>query len=369
VKGADLALLVADASVGLTAEDEAVAKLLRRHSERVLVVANKVDSDKREADAWELAGLGLGPVHMVSALHGRGVGDLLDEVVRRLPETGELADGGGTGGTDADEGVVGGNVGDDSAATAVAIVGRPNVGKSTLFNRIVGDDRAIVHDVPGTTRDAIDTVVETEDGPMRFIDTAGMRRKSKIEEGSEYYSFVRSLAAVDRADVAVLVVDATAGVTHQEQRIAERVDAAGSPVVLALNKWDLLDTEARLKLADETADRLGFLSYAPVLRISARTGLGVHRLLPALRDAIAAYHRRVPTAELNNAVRSAQAAHPAPGARILYAVQGTAEPPTITLFATKRLSPPYLRYLERSLRERLKLGPAPVEFRVRLRGS
>jgi GTPase len=364
VRDADLVLLIADAAVGMTDEDEVVARALRPFSDKVLLVANKVDSEHREADSWALASLGLGDPFMVSALHGRRIGDLLDAVVARLPAEAPAlrarppaAEGGQA--RPAVEGAV-----------SVAIVGRPNVGKSTLFNRIVGEDRSVVHDVPGTTRDAIDTVVETPDGPIRFIDTAGMRRKSRIEEGTEYYSLVRSLEAIDRSDVALLVIDATEGVTHQEQRLAERVDVAGSPIILVLNKWELLDTERRLELAAEVEDRLGFLRYAPVIRISALSGLGVHKLLPAIRAAIEAYHRRIPTARLNVAIKEAQARHPAPGgARILYAVQGAVDPPTVTLFASRRLPPPYLRYVERQLRESFELGPSPLQLRVRLRAK
>ncbi|MGA2529391.1 MAG: ribosome biogenesis GTPase Der [Acidimicrobiales bacterium] len=359
LEGSDLVLLVLDATTGITGEDEVVAQLIRRHKGPVIVVANKVDSEKREMDAWELAGLGLGEPAMVSALHGRGVGDLLDDVVSQLPEPSEPTEG-----ID-DAGSPSGAV---SAVPAVAIVGRPNVGKSTLFNRLSGEERSVVHDLPGTTRDAIDTLIETEDGTVKLIDTAGMRRRARSGEGPEYYSLVRALRALDRADVALLVLDATEGVTHQDQRLAERIDASGSPVVILLNKWDLLDTEARLEVSDAVADRLAFLGYAPVLRVSAMTGLGVHRLLPAVAEAMGAYHRRIPTGRLNDGLRSAQAAHPAPGgARILYGVQGAVDPPTITLFATRRLPAPYMRYLERSLRERFELGPTPIDLRVRVR--
>jgi GTPase len=358
VAEADLVLFVADAAVGLTTEDEAVANMLRRLPGRVVLVANKVDSGRREVDGWELAGLGLGDPVMVSALHGRGVGDLLDLVVSLLPEVVEPTDE-----TDEEGDPV------DERTISVAIVGRPNVGKSTLFNKIVGDERSVVHDVPGTTRDAIDTVIETDDGPLRVVDTAGMRRKSRIGDGSEYYSFVRSIAAIDRSDIALLVIDATEGVTHQDQRLAERVDAAGSPIIVVLNKWDLLATAARLEVSGEVAERLAFLEYAPILRISAKSGLGVHKLLPSVRAAIDAYHRRIPTAKLNAAISAAQSRHPAKGARILYAVQGAVDPPTVTLFASHRLHPTYLRYVERSLRESFDLGPSPLQLRVRVRGS
>ena len=366
LREADLVLLVLDTTTGVTGDDTVVAQLVRRSGGAVIVVANKVDSDRREVDAWEFAGLGLGEPAMVSALHGRGVGDLLDEVVKQISEcsgTGwhRVSTGGrpraGAARSEGDHGV-----------PAVAIVGRPNVGKSTLFNRLSGEERSVVHDLPGTTRDAIDTVIETDDGAVKLIDTAGMRRRARSGEGPEYYSLVRALRALDRADVALLVLDATEGVTHQDQRLAERIDASGSPVVILLNKWDLLDTEGRLEVSEAVADRLAFLGYAPVLRVSAKTGLGVHRLLPAVQEAMNAYHRRIPTGRLNDGLRSAQAAHPAPGgARILYGVQGAVDPPTVTLFATRRLPPTYLRYLERSLRDRFELGPTPIEIRVRVR--
>jgi GTP-binding protein len=366
---ADLVLFVLDAMSGITADDDAVAQLLRRVSDKVLPVANKVDSANQEADAWALASYGFGVPFLVSALHGRSIGDLLDVVVDRLglePDPIEIAG-------DIDDESDGGDVPDEQpereVVASVALVGRPNVGKSTLFNRLVGDERVIVHDMPGTTRDAIDTIVETEEGAIRFIDTAGLRRRSRVGTGSEYYSLVRSLAAIDRADISVLLIDATEGITHQEQVLAERVDIAGSPILIALNKWDLADTERRLAIADELEDRLGFLAYAPVLRISAKSGLGVHRLLPALRVTIDAYHRRVPTGKLNEVIKQIQAEHAAPGSRILYAVQGAIDPPTMTLFVTKRLHESYLRYLEHQLRERFEFGPTPLKLRVRLRGS
>ena len=354
IKEADLLLFVVDTAVGITDEDDRVAALLRRAGRPVLLVANKVDSDSREADAWAFSRLGLGDPWPVSAVHGRGTGDLLDEVVKQLPP---------------DEDIVVEPAEDEDGTPAVAIVGRPNVGKSTLFNRLIGDERSIVHDLPGTTRDTIDTVVETDEGPVRFVDTAGMRRKSRIDEGAEYYSLVRALQAIDRADAALLVIDATEGVTHQDQRLAERIDAAGSPVVVVLNKWETLDAEGRASVTEDIADRLAFLGYAPVMKISAKTGLGVHKLLPALQQAIEAYHRRVPTGELNRVVQAAQAAHASPGARILYATQGATDPPTFTLFSNHTLPAPYLRYIERMIREHFGFGPTPLKLRVRKRAG
>ena len=352
IRDADAILFVVDTAVGITGEDEQVAALLRRSGRPVLVIANKVDSDRRENDAWELLALGLGDPWPVSALHGRGTGDMLDQLVAQLPDE-----------------VPEPTPEPETPETGVAIVGRPNVGKSTLFNRLIGEDRSIVHDMPGTTRDTIDTLVETDEGPVRFLDTAGMRRKSRVGEGAEYYSLVRALQAIDKAAAAVLVIDATEGVTHQDQRLAERIDAAGSPVVIILNKWELLDAEAKADVSDQVADRLAFLGYAPVLKLSARTGLGVHKLLPALGEAMDAYHRRVPTAELNSVVQAAQAAHPSPSGRVLYATQGATDPPTFTLFTNRQLPAPYLRYLERKIREHFAFGPTPLKLRVRRRAG
>jgi len=356
---ADVLLLVLDTTVGVTEEDARVARLLHRTSKPVFVVANKVDDERREADAWAFSRLGLGDPIPVSGLHGRGSGDLLDAVVDALPPEADVP---------AED--------DGPGPFSVAIVGRPNVGKSTLFNRLVGDERVVVHDEAGTTRDAVDTVVDTPDGPLRFVDTAGLRRRSRVDEPSEYYGNVRALEAVNRADAALLVIDAAAGVTHQDQRLAERIDAAGTAIVVLLNKWDLLDgdTERRRDVLTDIGDRLGFLGYAPVLKTSGLTGRSLARILPALREAEAAYHRRIPTAALNRVVQEAQAAHPPSSVRrrrprILFATQGATDPPTVTLFATDALPPTYLRYLERRLREAFELGPAPLKLRVRRRSA
>jgi GTP-binding protein len=364
VADADVVLFVVDVVTGATEDDARVAELLRASGKPVLLVANKVDDTGREHQMWELMSLGLGEPHPVSALHGRGTGDLLDTVVGLLPP--EEDD--GTGGEDDGLDVVA--EGDGAGAVAVAIVGRPNVGKSTLFNRLTGDDRAVVHDLPGTTRDTVDTVVETDLGPLRLVDTAGMRRRSKIDEGTEYYSLVRALQAVDEADVALLVIDATDGVTGQDQRLAERIDAAGSPIVVMLNKWDLLDADERAELRWQVADKLRFVGDAPVLPISALSGKGVHKLFPALEASVDAYRRRVPTAKVNAVIRDAQLAQSAPGgARVLYATQGAANPPTFTLFVNRELPRTYLRYLERKLREAFDLGATSVKLRVRRRGE
>ena len=354
IADADVAIMVVDTRVGLTADDEQVADLLRRRTGPTFVVANKVDDVSHEAGIWEFMALGLGEPMPVSALHGHGAADLLDAVVADFAEfdPADLVDSGD----------------DDPGTVGIAIVGRPNVGKSTLFNRLIGEDRSVVHDQPGTTRDSVDTIVETEFGPVRFIDTAGMRRKARIDEETEYYSLVRALRSIDGADVALLVIDATIGITHQDQRLAERVDAAGCPVVVILNKWELLDTEARDDVTDQVAQKLKFLADPPVLKISAMSGKGVHRLLPILSGTIDDYHRRIPTRDVNRVIRQAQSAHPAPGgARVLYATQGATDPPTFTLFVNRPLHRTYLKYIENTLRNDLDMGTTPIKLRVRKR--
>lgn len=361
---ADVILLVVDVTIGVTDEDLAVARVLKRSGRPVRVVVNKVDSSQREADSWDALSLGLGDPWPISALHGRGTGDLLDDVASLLPEAPEAGEG-----VEGDLPVPSGVHGGVGQVPRVALVGRPNVGKSTLFNRLVGDERSVTHDAPGTTRDAVDTVVETPEGTVCFIDTAGMRRKSRTERGTEYFSVLRALDALDRADIALLIIDATAGVTHQDQRLAERIGAAGCPVVVVLNKWELVATEDRTDILVDIGDRLAFLGAAPVLKVSALSGLGVHQILPAVAAAEEAYHSRIPTGELNRALKSIQVAHPPVGAKIQYAVQGATDPPTFTLFTNGRLQPTYLRYVERGLRERFELGPTPIKLRVRAKGA
>jgi GTP-binding protein len=372
VREADVVLFVVDASVGMTDDDQAIANWIRRTATDVIVVANKSDNERREAEMWEFMGLGLGEPIPVSALHGRRAGDLLDVVVehfQQIDRDRSAADGS----EESESGSVDVEVGErwtdeDVAPPRIAIVGRPNVGKSTLFNRLVGEDRAVVHDMPGTTRDSIDTVADTEDGPLVFIDTAGMRRKGKIDDSAEYYSFVRALRAIDDADVALLVIDATIGITAQDQRLAERVDASGCPILLVLNKWELVGTEERLDVQAELNRKLAFVGDAPVLKISALTGKNVDKLRPRLQEAIAQYHTRVPTKDVNRVLAAAQQRQPAAGgAKVLYAVQGAIDPPTFTLFVNRELRQDYLRYLERTIREEFELGSTAVKIRVRKR--
>jgi GTP-binding protein len=347
---ADLVLLVVDVTTGLVEEDTHAARRALRSGRPVLLVVNKVDDALHEASSWEFLSLGAGDPHTVSAQHGRGTGDLLDIIVERLNENRvveEVADA------------------DDDGALRVAIVGRPNVGKSTLFNQLIGEERSVVHDMPGTTRDAIDTLVSTDVGLIRFIDTAGMRRRAKTEAGLETYAVLRSLDALDRSDIAILVIDATLGATGQDQRLAERISAAGCPSLVVLNKWELVPVDERDSVLSTVGEKLAFLGDAPVMKTTATSGKGVHRILPALAIAAADYQKRVPTGALNRAIRDLQIKQPAPTGKIRYAVQGATEPPTFTLFIAGRLPQTYLRYVERSLRERFSLGSQPLRVRVR----
>ncbi len=349
--GADLVLLVVDVTTGMVDEDTHAARWALRSGRPVVLVVNKVDDAQHEASSWEFLSLGAGDPHTVSAQHGRGSGDLLDFIVDELGEAREVEETAEA---------------DDDGALRVAIVGRPNVGKSTLFNQLIGEERSVVHDMPGTTRDAIDTLVQTDVGLIRFIDTAGMRRRAKTEAGLETYAVLRALDALDRSDIAILVIDSTVGATGQDQRLAERISAAGCPSLVVLNKWELVPVEERDSVLATVGEKLAFLGDAPVMKTTATSGKGVHRILPALSIAAADYGKRVPTGALNRAIRDLQMKQPAPTGKIRYAVQGATEPPTFTLFVAGRLPTTYLRYVERSLRERFELGSSPLRVRVRV---
>lgn len=360
MEDADLVLFIVDGTTGVTEEDAQAASVLRRKNKPVRLVVNKVDDPRRDAQIWEFMELGLGEPKGLSALHGTGSADLLDEIIALVDELDSSREGDALDADDEGE--------DERGEIAVSIVGRPNVGKSTLFNRITGAETSIVHDMPGTTRDTIDTLVETPDGTIRFVDTAGMRRRSRVSDGTEYYSVVRALQAVDKADIAILVIDATEGVTAQDQRLAERIDVAGCPIIVVLNKWDVPSAEQRADVTYEVETRLHFIGESPVLRLSALTGKGVHRLYPALTAAISAYETRIPTRKVNEVIRAAQSAQPAPGgARVLFALQGAAHPPTFTLFVNRELPRTYLKYLEHKLADAFDLGATPLKLRVRKR--
>jgi GTPase len=339
LRSADLVLFVVDATVGALEDDERYAKLIRRSGVRSVLVANKVDSDTHEPLVHELYGLGLDAAFGVSARHGRGVGDLLDEVLDALP-------------TPPPEVVAG----LDARVPRVALVGKPNVGKSSLFNRLLGEDRSIVDPVAHTTRDAVDTMVEVDGEPWVFVDTAGMRRRYRSGEDTELFSVDRTRAAIEGADLVLFLIDASEPLGEQDQRLAALLRDAGRGVVLVLNKWDLVDEERRADLDKELDRLLSFAAWAPRINISALSGRGLRRVMPQLRTVWTNYGRRIPTRALNRLIADA-VAHQAPPRRgqkqlkIRYATQAETRPPRFVLFANGTLPYGYRRYLERTLRE------------------
>jgi GTPase len=354
IEAADVTLLVVDSAAGPSQDDHEVAELLRRAGKPVIVVANKVDSERDEPGSAIFYRLGLGDPQPVSALHGRGSGDLLDEVVKALPDI---------------------EAEPDEPWAAMALVGRPNVGKSSILNRLLGQDRSLVDSKPGTTRDPIDDRLELADGrELTIIDTAGLRRQTHIKDEIEYYGFLRSRRTLERADAVVLVVDASEGVTGLDQRIAEGIVEAGRACVVVLNKWDLVTTEPtdRDRVERSIKEALRFLPWATVLRTSATTGRGLDRILPAVTDAIASHRHRIDTSALNRLLRAAQEKTPPPRARgkvvrILYGVQASVGPPEVVAFTTGELEPAYLRYLERELRAADSFEGSPIRIHQRRR--
>jgi GTP-binding protein len=353
VSGADAVILVVDGTADLSDDDTGVISILRGADIPVVVAVNKMDDAQVEWEVDRFWKLGLGTPRPVSAYHGRGVGDLLDAVMGVLPE-------------------------EDDAEPAVefpriAIVGRPNTGKSTLLNRLAGEDRVIVSDRPGTTRDPIDVDVEIDGVAYRLVDTAGIRRKPQITEDADFYAVIRAREALERADVAVLMVDATEGVTHQDQRIAREIVDAGVGLVIVLNKWDALDEEQREINERSLPDRFFFVGWAPVLRMSAKTGARIQRLGGALEMVLETRQNRIATGLLNRQVREWAAAHPPPvrkGRRpkLHYAVQAGTAPPTFVLFVSGgELGEDYLRFLERRLRETHDFTGTPIHIVTRNR--
>jgi GTP-binding protein len=343
-RSADVVLLVVDAQTGPVEEDATLARRLRRAEVPVLVAVNKVDSEREEADVPAFHRLGLGDPVPVSALHGRGSGDLLDRLVAILPED--------EGGHDA-----------DGEEPRFAIVGRPNVGKSSLFNRLVGEERSVVFEEAGTTRDAVDALVEWNGRPVRFVDTAGFRRPARVQ-GVEYYSFLRAERAIERAHVALLVLDASHGLAGEDKRIAARVIEIGRGLVVVANKWDLV--EERDRSFKELTALLSPYARTPVLRTSAATGTGVLRLPPVLSAVQERWGRRAPTARVNEVIANAQAERQAPGgARFRYATQVAAGPPRFVLFGSERPDASYQRFLESRLRHALDLDGVPIRLRFR----
>ena len=354
VHAADAVLFVVDAVVGITDTDEAVVRVLRRAGKPVVLAANKVDDQRTEAEAYALWNLGLGEPYPVSALHGRGAGDILDAILAALPASPEesFEEAGGP--------------------RRVAIVGKPNVGKSSLLNKLAGAERVVVDAVAGTTVDPVDELVELGGRTWRFIDTAGLRKRVKQASGQEYYASLRTAGAVERAEVAVLVVDASQPISEQDLRVLTTISEAGRALVIAFNKWDLVDEERRYYLDREIERELVRVQWAPRVRITARTGWHVDRLVPALDAALEGWETRVPTGALNSFLGRLVAEHPHPvrggkQPRIMFGTQASVAPPTFILFTTGLLEASYLRFVERRLREEFGFVGTPIHLQQRAR--
>jgi GTP-binding protein len=351
---ADAVLFVVDAMVGATATDERVVKMLRATKKPVILVANKVDDVRHEIEAATLWSLGLGSPWPVSALHGRGVADLLDNVLTILPEISSVA-----------KTEIGG-------PRRVAIIGRPNVGKSSLLNKTAGEERAVVNELAGTTRDPIDEQIELGGKVWRFVDTAGIRRRQHMAQGADFYASLRTAAALEKAEVAVIVLDVTQPISEQDIRIVDMALESGRAIVLAFNKWDLLDDDRRRYLEREIEQDLAHVAWAPRVNISARTGRHLEKLVPALELALESWDTRVPTGKFNAFLAELAAAHPHPvrggrQPRILFGTQATTRPPTFVVFTTQFLDPQYRRFITRRLREVWGFEGSPIEIQMRVR--
>ncbi|MGA5545001.1 ribosome biogenesis GTPase Der [Mycobacterium sp. NPDC051198] len=354
MRTADAIILVVDAVVGATSADEAAARMLRKSGKPVFLAANKVDTQRGESDAAALWSLGIGEPHAISAMHGRGVADLLDTVMEKLPEVSEVG-GSGVGGP-----------------RRVALVGKPNVGKSSLLNRLAGDERSVVHDVAGTTVDPVDSLIELGGKTWRFVDTAGLRRKVGQASGHEFYASVRTHGAIDAAEVAIMLIDASQPLTEQDLRVLSMVIEAGRALVIAFNKWDLVDEDRRYLLDKEIDRELVQVQWAPRVNISAMTGRAVQKLVPALETSLASWDKRISTGQLNNFLKEIVAATPPPvrggkQPKILFATQAATRPPTFVLFTSGFLEAGYRRFLERRLREQFGFEGSPVQINVRVR--
>ncbi|HET7432137.1 MAG TPA: ribosome biogenesis GTPase Der [Nocardioides sp.] len=351
---ADAVLFVVDAAVGITDADEAVVRVLRRSKKPVILAANKVDDQRAEAESYGLWNLGLGEPYPVSALHGRGSGDLLDAILAVLPEPPEQS------------------FEEEAGPRRVAIVGKPNVGKSSLLNKLAGSERVVVDSVAGTTVDPVDELIELGGREWRFIDTAGIRKRVKEASGHEYYASLRTSTAIDRAEVAVLVLDAEQSISEQDVRILQTVRDAGRALVIAFNKWDLVDEERRHYLEREIDLELVQVQWAPRINITARTGWHVDRLVPALDKALAGWETRVGTGALNSFLGRLVAEHPHPvrsgkQPKIMFGTQTSVAPPTFVLFTSGKLDAGYERYIERRLREEFGFVGTPIVLTQRVR--
>jgi GTP-binding protein len=351
---ADVVVFVVDATVGATDTDEAVVRILRRSRKPVILAANKVDGPAGDADAAALWNLGLGEPYPVSALHGRGSGELLDAILKALPHA------------------PGEQFAEPSGPRRIALLGKPNVGKSSLLNRLAGADRVMVDPVAGTTIDPVDELVEIGGITWRFVDTAGIRRRVGEASGAEYFASLRTASALDRSEVAVVLVDASQPLSEQDLRIVSMVVEAGRALVIAYNKWDLLDEYRRGQLEREIDRQLRHVSWAPRVNISAVTGRHVDRLLPAITTALDSWDTRVPTSRLNAFLGQLVAATPPPARggrqpKILFATQADIRPPRLVLFTTGFLEAGYRRFIERRLREEFGFEGTPIEMSVRVR--
>ena len=353
VATADVVLFVVDGRTGATDTDLVVARTLRRAKRPVVLAVTKVDDERLEADTAELWSLGLGEPHPVSGLHGRGSGDLLDAVLANLPDAP----------ADSDE---------EGGPRRVALVGRPNVGKSSLLNRLTGEDRSVVDSVAGTTIDPVDSLVELGGEVWRFVDTAGLRRRVNQASGMEYYASLRTAAAIEAAEVAVVLLDAADRLSEQDQRVIAEVVAAGRALVLAFNKWDLLDDDRRDQLEKEIGRDFARVAWAPRVNVSARTGRSVEKLAAALRTSLESWDARISTGRLNSWLTEVVAQTPPPprggkAPRVLFATQADTRPPRFVLFTTGFLEAGYRRFLERRLREDFDFTGTPIEISVRVR--
>ncbi|MEY8565556.1 bifunctional cytidylate kinase/GTPase Der [Corynebacteriaceae bacterium 7-707] len=350
---ADVIVFVVDTKVGITSTDELIARKLQRSEVPVVLVSNKFDSDSQYGDMAEFWSLGLGNPFPVSAQHGRGAADVLDEVLAKFPETPRQTS------------VV-------SGPRRVALVGRPNVGKSSLLNKITGEERSVVDNVAGTTVDPVDSVVELNERSWRFVDTAGIRKKTKTARGHEFYASLRTRAAIDSSEVAIFLVDASEPIAEQDQRVLRMILDSGRALVIAYNKWDMVDEERRDELEREIDQQLAHVPWARRVNISAKTGRALQKLEPAMIEALDSWDLRIPTGQLNTWLRAVIAQTPPPMRggrlpRVLFATQASSEPPVIVLFTTGFLEHGYRRFLERRLRESFGFEGSPVRIAVRVR--
>ena len=355
VADSDAVLFVLDATVGVTATDEHFVQVLRRSGKPVILAANKVDSEVQEADAAALWSLGLGEPYPVSALHGRGTGDLLDAVMEVLPRESAVA-----------------MAQPEGAPRRIALVGRPNVGKSSLLNQLAGANRSVVDPLAGTTRDPVDELIELDGELWTFVDTAGIRRRVHQTSGADYYASLRTAAAIDKAELGLVLLDAAEALTEQDVRVMQQVVDAGRAMVIVCNKWDLVDEERRYELDRELESELSQIRWVERVNLSAKTGWHTNRLTRAMHTALDSWDKRVPTGKLNSFLGQVAAAHPHPvrsgkQPRILFATQVAARPPRFVMFASGFLEHSYRRFLEHQLREEFGFDGSPIEISVRVR--